>query len=215
MEKSTSTEDPTRDVHGDAAKALRRLILDPHANPSQICNYLDSLPDGERARASRSLGMEHQRRLWNLVDRFAELSLEDMVPGTQKALSPVPHFGRNTLPVHSHFEKRFYRYTNGSGESAVGGSNFQSLAWLTGPGYYVATEDAGRRELLIDYRRLPSKRPKAWPAIVSNERGVSRFVYGFMVDTCRRVSEHVTIGRANRHGKDMPAWFTLCRSVKP
>jgi hypothetical protein len=36
----------------------------------------------------------------------------------------------------------------------------------------------------------------------------------FMIDTLRRVSEHVTIGHANKHGKDMSAWFILCRDAE-
>jgi hypothetical protein len=32
-----------------------------------------------------------------------------------------------------------------------------------------------------------------------------------MVDTLRRVSEHVTIGSAARGGKDLGSWFVLCR----
>ena len=43
------------------------------------------------------------------------------------------------------------------------------------------------------------------------KRGLSRFVYGFMVDTLRGVSEHVTIGSAARRGKDHGSWFILCR----
>ena len=45
----------------------------------------------------------------------------------------------------------------------------------------------------------------------SNERGLSRFVYGFMVDRVRRVSEHVTIGSAARKGKEMGSYFVLTR----
>ena len=46
----------------------------------------------------------------------------------------------------------------------------------------------------------------------ANERLLlGRFVYGFMIDTLRRVSEHVTIGSAARKGRDMGSWFLLCR----
>jgi hypothetical protein len=45
----------------------------------------------------------------------------------------------------------------------------------------------------------------------SNERVPARFVYGFMVDRLRRVSQHVTIGSANRRGRDLGSWFLLCR----
>jgi hypothetical protein len=38
-------------------------------------------------------------------------------------------------------------------------------------------------------------------------------VYGFMVDTLRGVSEHVTIGCAARKGKEIGSWFILCREA--
>jgi hypothetical protein len=49
--------------------------------------------------------------------------------------------------------------------------------------------------------------------VTRNERGLSRFVYGYMVDTLRRVSEHVTIGSAARNGKDIGSYFVLCRQA--
>ena len=63
----------------------------------------------------------------------------------------------------------------------------------------------------MDYRRVPPEHPEGWPEIRPNERGLSRFVYGFMVDTLRGVSEHVSIGSAARNGRDLGSWFVLCR----
>jgi hypothetical protein len=85
------------------------------------------------------------------------------------------------------------------------------MAAVTGPGYFVAVADAQRDEVLVDYRRVPEGHPDGWPSIKRNESGLSRFVYGFMVDTLRGVSEHVTIGSAARKGKDLGSWFVLCR----
>jgi hypothetical protein len=36
-------------------------------------------------------------------------------------------------------------------------------------------------------------------------------VYGWMSDAMRRVSEHVSIGSAARHGKSLGTYFVLCR----
>ncbi len=80
-----------------------------------------------------------------------------------------------------------------------------------GPGYFLTVEASDRPEILVDYNRVPEDQPEGWPAIRANEQGLSRFVYGFMVDTLRRVSEHVTIGSAARRGKDLGSWFVLCR----
>ena len=83
---------------------------------------------------------------------------------------------------------------------------------VTGPGYFLARPDPDSDEVLVDYGKLPTSRPDSWPEIRSNERGLSRFVYGFMVDRLRRVSEHVTIGSAWRKGKDMGSYFVLSRA---
>ena len=139
--------------------------------------------------------------------------LADLVPPQVADLTPVRHFGRNTLPAFTHFEKRFCR-PRGADPRKPGelyGFNFQSLQPLTGPGYFVAHEDPGRPEVWVDYTRIPPEHPVGWPATRSNERGLARFVYGFMIDTLRRVSEHVTIGSAARRGREMGSWFILCR----
>jgi hypothetical protein len=63
----------------------------------------------------------------------------------------------------------------------------------------------------IDYARIPGERRDDWPGIRDNDSGVARLVYGSMVDTLRRVSEHVTVGSAARHGRNLNSWFVLCR----
>ena len=164
----------------------------------------------------RSLGKTEQRRLWDAVDGFRPVTLADIVPRTVETSREVRHFGKNSLALFTRFEKRFLR-PEGQDPAApaeLHGYNFQESGlgtWFSGPGYFVAVASPDRPEVQIDYRRLPAVRPEGWPPIRSNERGGARLVYGFMVDTLRRVSEHVTIGRANRHGKDMNAWFLLCR----
>ena len=63
----------------------------------------------------------------------------------------------------------------------------------------------------VDYNQVPPSQPEGWPEIASNNRGLPRLVFGFMVDTLRGVSEHVTIGSAARRGRDLGSWFVLCR----
>jgi len=77
----------------------------------------------------------------------------------------------------------------------------------------VLRADAERGELLVDYNLVPPAHPPAWPEIRRNETGLSRFVYGFMIDRLRGVSQHVTIGSAARKGKDLGSWFVLCREA--
>jgi hypothetical protein len=188
--------------------ALRRLIRETPRDPRKVASFLDVLTDPERVATVRGLGPGALRTLWELVDGFAEMTLADLVPRTIPPYEPIIHYGRNSLPVFTLFEKRFYRMGDGS---AVGGANFQTLSPLTGPGYFVARKDDRRPEVLIDYTHLPKDKPPEFPEIRDNESGIARLVYGSMVDSLRRVSEHVSIGAATRDGKPVDAYFVLCR----
>lgn len=199
---------------GPAAEFVARLCDTP-VKASEICSFLDRLAPGERVQAIRGAGRGAQRRLYEAVDGFGEVRLVDMVATDVPDLGTVRHYGRNTLPAFTHFEKRFCRPPGRDrGQPAdLWGFNFQTMAFFTGPGYFVAREDPERREVLVDYNAVPSEAPPGWPPVRPNERIPGRFVYGFMVDTLRRVSEHVTIGSAARKGRDMGSWFLLCREA--
>jgi alkanesulfonate monooxygenase SsuD/methylene tetrahydromethanopterin reductase-like flavin-dependent oxidoreductase (luciferase family) len=54
--------------------------------------------------------------------------------------------------------------------------------------------------------------PEVFPPLVPNERGVSRFVYGYTTDRMRRVSRECTIGAAEKDGKRIGAYFILTRT---
>jgi hypothetical protein len=189
------------------AQAVSRLIAED-APAQRIADFFDALDQRDRIAAVRSLGGAQQASLWRRVDGFGELSIDDIVPQATPILSPVRHYGRNSLAIFRLFEKRFYRCPE---PVQLAGANFQTISPLTGPGYFVVRADPARHEVLVDYNVLPTSKPIEWPPIVSNETGVSRLIYGFMVDTLRRVSKHVTIGRAARRGKTMNNWFVLCR----
>jgi hypothetical protein len=196
-----------------AAQELTARLADAAIDPTGIAALLDGLDHVQRVEAVRSLGRTEQRRLYAAVDGFRPLVLADLVPPSVPDFTPVRHHGRNTLPVFTHFEKRFCRPRGADARKpeTLYGFNFQTMSPLTGPGYFLAVPAPGRPEVWVDYRRVPSEHPDGWPEIRSNERGLSRFVYGFMVDTLRGVSEHVTIGSAARNGKDLGSWFILCR----
>lgn len=191
----------------DHGRELGALLIDTATKPQRVADLLDGLSHDDRVAAVRSLGSKHLHRMWDLVDGFGELTLEYYIPKGTPPLTEARHYGKNSLPAFTIFEKRFYLLN----ETELGGANFQSISWLTGPGYYVAAEDKSRRELVIDYRKLPDRKPEGWPEIKSNTSGISTLVYGNMVDTTRRVSAHVSIGAAAKHGKDMGARFVLCR----
>ena len=130
-------------------------------------------------------------------------------------LETVRHFGRNTLPAFTLFEKRFCRPRGADARKPgeLWGFNHQTLSFATGPGYFIAREDPSRPEVLIDYTNVPAGHPEGWPEVRRNEIGLSRFVYGHMIDTLRRVSEHVTIGSAARKGRELGSWFILARQA--
>jgi hypothetical protein len=195
------------------AEEVAALLCEPGASSSEIARFFDGLAHADRVSAIRSLGRAQQSALWDKSEGFAEVGLIDLVPPETPVDGTVRHYGKNTLPFFSHFEKRFARQTGVDADDPreLIGFNFQTMAPLTGPGYFVAVPSEKAGEVLVDYRRVPKAHPPGWPDVKSNERGLSRLVYGFMVDTLRRVSEHVTIGSAARNGKDLGSWFILCR----
>ena len=202
----------SRDGAARAGELEARLAERP-IRPLEISDLLAGFTHDERVAALRSLGRSEQRRLYEAVDGFLPLRLEYLVPSSVEDFTPVRHYGKNTLPLFTHFEKRFCR-PRGADSVEPGelyGFNFQTMAPVTGPGYFVAREDPDRPEVSVDYNEVPPEHPDGWPEIRRNERGLSRFVYGFLVDTLRGVSEHVTIGSAARKGKDIGSWFILCR----
>ena len=196
---------------------LRARIAQDAARPQAIAAFLDGLSHDDRVIAIRGLRRGDQRALYNAVDGFSAVTLADIVPPDRADQQPVRHYGKNTLPAFTHFEKRFCRPR---GEDAakpaeLHGFNFQTMSALTGPGYFVAVPNPERadREVWVDYRRVPKTHPAGWPDIKVNDRGLAQLVYGNMIDNLRRVSEHVTIGSAAKNGKDLGSWFALCREA--
>jgi hypothetical protein len=157
---------------------------------------------------------KEQRALWEIFEDQAP-DADHFVPSGTEPLKEVIHHGKNTLPTHNFFQKRFCRGDDESGE--LWGYNHQSLSWLTGPGYYVAHVVESEKDkdapssYVIDYTRIPPKKPESWPEIIGNEKKLGRLVYHGMKDYMRKVSDHVSIGRAYKGGKPMDAWFVLVR----
>lgn len=207
----TSGSDP---VENEACAALKSMISDAAVSPAAIADLLDDLAEEMRPRIVRRLGRRDQQALYSKVEGFAPLELVDLVPSSRSDLEQVRHLGRNSLPAFTIFEKRFCRLPGSAPDApdALAGYNFQAMSPVTGPGYFMARDDTRTREVLVDYHRLPDQKPPDWPPIRSNERGLSRFVYGFMIDRLRRVSKHVTIGSAARNGRDLGSYFVLSRA---
>ncbi|MCB9592498.1 MAG: hypothetical protein H6719_07180 [Sandaracinaceae bacterium] len=187
-----------------------------------IGEYLDALAADDREREANSLGGSDQARLFDKAADAPTITLEHFVPRELDDLVPVHHPGRNTIMTLSYFrgfQKRFTRSADGSGR--LFGYN-ASNAWFITPGYFVAYETTGhetwaeRGGVVVDYFQVPDAAvPEAWPKVIPNSQGLQRLVYHQTRDFMRRVSSHVSIGRASREdqGGDriLDYWFTLCR----
>ena len=189
-----------------------RLVALVSAEPvdrDAIARFLDGLgADDRRAAITALSGVRLQRRLYEAVAGAPRTTLADFVPPDAPPLREVIFHGKNSLAAFTLFQKRFCRSPRGRDE--LWGYNHQTLAWLTGPGYFVVHDDR-TRGAAIDYREVPPERPASWPEIQPNDRGFSRFVYKGMIDYMRRVSQHVFIGAATRNGKELGNYFILCR----
>lgn len=210
----SSSQQETRDVRA-ATDEFDALARDSAAKAATIADRLDSLAPPLRTAVVRGLSRRGQAALYEKVRGFAPVRLAELVPAERRDLETVRHLGRNTLPAFTLFEKRFCRLPGDApaAPARLAGWNFQAFARLTGPGYFIARADPNGFEVLVDYRLLPPTRPADWPEIRSNERGVDRLVYGFMVDTLRRVARDVTIGSAAKKGRALGSFFVLSREA--
>ena len=192
--------------------SVLELLNSSEVTLDEVEAYFNGLDSAERVVQARTLGPRAQRQLWTLAEG-TELSLEYFVPENAERLDSVRHYGRNTLPVFKMFEKRFCRPPEGQDSLGLWGYNEGSTRPLVGPGYFVCryTDGDPRGSVVIDYTLEPDGKCDEWPAFKPNGSGLSRFVYHGMQDFMRRVSEHVTIGRAYIKGRESNNYFVLCR----
>ena len=179
-----------------------------------ISAHLDSLDATTRLAEVVELTKTDQARLFEAAKGHRAITLADVVPADRPAMAEVVHQGKNTLPAFTRFAKVFCKpQGNGNGPKELWGYNRNAgfIESTVGPGYFVARLADDPSEVLIDYLKLPPDKPTEWPKIRDNKSGLGRFVYHGMQDVLRGVSKHVSIGRASKGGKDMNAWFVLCR----
>ena len=119
----------------------------------------------------------------------------------------VIHQGMNSMALFRGFQKRVVMH-----DGQLKGHNHQPWAWLVGDGTFIVVpspEVPG--ELWFDYTKLPDSGYPGFPPIKDNMAGLSRLVYGGMVDVVRRVSAHVVIGKAFLGDEPRGQYFCLCR----
>lgn len=191
-------------------------LIETHLDLARLSKDLDELGHEGRVWTTRQWKRGTMATLWEAAKGFRPVALDDFVPPSLEPLVPVIHHGTNTLPAHTHFQKRFCKPSDPDvNKDRLWGFNFQSLSFFTGPGYYVAHPSGEAGEVDIDYTMVPGGKPGAWPPIIPNHARLGRFVYDGMIDVMRGISSHVSIGRAKKSRGWMDAWFVLVREDAP
>lgn len=192
--------------------AILSALLASPIDIDALAKLFDAASSAERVAAIQKFTPKIQRRLFEAA-KGRKVTTFDIVPDGTAPLQEIIHEGRNTLPAFRSFQKRFCLPTEEhrpDNRRVLWGYNHQTFSGITGPGYFVAYDDEDAGEVVVDYRQLPPEHPQEWPPILDNSARLGRFVYAGMVDRLRRVSDHVTIGRAYK-SKPMNAYFTLVR----
>jgi len=184
------------------------VLLEPELRFDELAKVLDELGFEGRLHAVREWGKDTQAKLFEAAKGKHPLDLSHFVPAGTADRAPIRHFGKNTLPLFNHFEKRFMKT---EGDGPIVGYNHQDMGILTGPGYFTVRDGDDAGEIAIDYTMLPTQRADGWPDILPNEARLGKLVYAGMVDHMRGISSTVSIGRAAKGGKMMDAWFVLVR----
>ena len=168
--------------------------------------YLDSLSPADRLREVQSFP---GKLMLLLFQKAKTVSLQEMAPFTSEPLKEIIFHGKNSLPAFFLFQKRMCRSPDGN---SVWGYNHQPLQKLTGPGYFVVSENTDRPgEVMIDYTKIPYQAPLGWPKLKANTTGITYLVYGNMKDFMKKVSKNIFIGEATKKSKKIGQYFLLCR----
>ena len=190
------------------------VFLEPRVDLPRIRRVLDELGHSGRLDTMRAWDARQQAAIYDAAKGFLPLSLDHFVPASVGPMTEVIHNGQNSLPVFSHFEKRFCRPRPGdeaAGEERLWGYNHNDVQIWIGPVYFTTHLAESKGEVAIDYTEVPSEKPEGWPDIVPNSDRLGRFVYYRTIDVMRGISKHVSIGRARRGTHWMDTWFVLCR----
>lgn len=180
------------------------------ADMDGLSAWLDGLSKEARSGEILTLNKAAQKTLWTLCAERT-VAIDDLVPVGTPSLKPVRHLGKNSLPVFSRFEKRFCRID--SDPNLLVGYNEGPTRPLVGPGYFTTrlSDKTERGATVIDYTLIRSEHAEGWPTIKPNTSGMCKIVYGEMLDYMRKVSTHVTIGKAWKFGKETENYFMLLR----
>lgn len=186
-------------------------VLGKPRTGQEIAQSLAGLSGQARVRAMRALRKRDMEALWDACEG-QECSSEDFVPAGTPAGLEVIHEGKNSLPVFSHFQKRFCRAEGRDGVLYGYNHNWHNFT-TTGPGYFTGSWHDAYDGYGLNYYEVPpagARLPLGWPPVRPNEYGLARFIFAQMIDVMRKVDDGVTIGRAWRKGVLTDNYFMLC-----
>jgi hypothetical protein len=153
----------------------------------------------EKRNFMHGLPKREMKKLW---EEGLPVRLDEVVGAEGEVV--VQEGQNDLLPFFDRFEKHVVRR-----EGGAQGINVQPWSFVTGPGHFSLRQEGD--EVWFDYTVVPASAPDGWPPVVSNEGGLSRLVYGFMIDRLRGVVPGVTVGKVFRHGKPEEHYFMLYR----
>jgi len=194
----------------DTSTNLRDLLRQ-HATRETIATFLDGLSARERVDEALSLRNKEVGQLYQAVVGGPETTVEDFLPAEVADDTTIIFEGRNSLPAFSRFQKRFARI-----DGQVVGYNHQTMAFATGPGFFVVRPGSLRadvaNEAYFDYTSAPTAVPTGWPEFKPNDAGLSNLVYRGMKDYMRKVATNVYVGEAYKGGRSQKQFFILART---
>ena len=116
---------------------LQELLATNPIDLDAVSDHLDGLSHEDRLAQTRTVGLRMQRDLFDAADGYKELGLEHFVPEDVPAKQFVIHYGKNSLPAFSHFEKRFARPADGAGEWWGYNESGEFVKSVVGPGWFI------------------------------------------------------------------------------
>src|SRR6185312_8622544 len=137
-----STESTTSSATGrgpaEGPSRLETFFGRDRVDVAGLSLWLDALGDDARAAAVVAMTPRQQAALFDAAKGFRPVSLDHFVPAAAGLRTQVVHTGKNSIPIFSRFEKRFYRPDAGSPRLWGYNQNPRSIQAVTGPGYFVA-----------------------------------------------------------------------------
>jgi hypothetical protein len=194
--------------------ATLRDILNRGTNRDELAEHLDALDHAGRLGEVRALGGAELGQLF-YVCAGRRAPLEQLVPHETDDDREVRHPGVSSTPFLRAVELRCWR----TGRSAVPayrrtelhGRIVAPFAGLVGPGYHTITSPERGGSTHLDFTALPASLPPDGPALRPNDSGFARRLYGDAVDELLRVSQHVTVARRRRGGRQTKTFLAFTR----